>query len=276
MRLSINAEHFSQRRKNEEERDLKWSIDMVNDAGFKLVDLSAEKLTEDRAKDISEYLESKGMAANQTHAPFIRYQKRSYDIFAEDLMKAIKCTYAAGAKIMVVHGDEFDFENMEYSKKAVLDFNYKLFYPVVEYAAAHGIKVAFECLFEDDPTRPRFCSETEDLIELVEKYNAENVGICWDFGHAYVQHGENHIDKIKLAGSRIISTHVHDNYSDKDMHLFPFLGKICWEDVIKTMNEIGYAGDWTYEFVYDKIPECFLTTSLKLLNEMGEYMINMR
>ena len=70
MRLSINAGYFLQRPENEEEKELKWAIDMVNSAGFKLVDLSDYKLTEDGAKEICEYLKSKGMKANQAHAPF--------------------------------------------------------------------------------------------------------------------------------------------------------------------------------------------------------------
>ena len=49
-----------------------------------------------------------------------------------------------GSKIAVVHGDEFDFDNMEYSKEAVLEFNYRLFYPIVEYAEKNGMQVAFE------------------------------------------------------------------------------------------------------------------------------------
>lgn len=274
MELSINAMHFCEARKNESERDLKKAIDLVNEAGFKLVDLSAERLDLQSAEEIFEYLKSKGMKANQTHAPFNRYAGVSYDIFASDLMDAIKVTHAAGAKIMVVHGDEFDFKSMTYSKTAAMEFNYKLFYPVVEYAAAHGIKVAFECLFEDNASKPRLCSEIEDLTELVEKYDDKSVGICWDFGHAFVQHKEKHTEKLRLAGKKIISTHVHDNYYEKDLHLFPYLGKIEWEEVMETIREIGYAGDWTYEFVYDRIPEVFLPDYLKLLYKTGKYMIN--
>jgi sugar phosphate isomerase/epimerase len=49
--------------------------------------------------------------------------------------------------------------------------------PLNEKAAAMGVKIAIENIFEDEP---------ENLKLLMEKMNSENFGICFDTGHFHL------------------------------------------------------------------------------------------
>lgn len=274
MRLAINPGHFNAVRKYEEKRTLKDSISLVKKAGFDVIDLSALSITD--AEDLRSFIEENKMCVNQTHAPFYRYEKDiNYESFSKNLMKAVENTYNIGAKIMVVHGDEFDFSK-PYSPEAALEFNYRYFAPVVEYAENHDLMIAFETVFEDIPSKPRFTSKLDDLITLTEKFGSKHTGICWDIGHAKVSFGnDKHIEMLETAGERVISTHIHDNYYGKDLHLFPFTGETVWEDFVPALKKIGYKGDFTYEFVYDRLPVALIDDYLSLLYKTGMYLINL-
>ena len=65
---------------------------------------------------------------------------------------------------------------------------------------------------------------------------------------------------------------MHDNYYGKDLHLFPFLGELDLPACVKILKDAGYAGEFTYEFVYDRIPDEFLPDVLRLLYRMGVYL----
>jgi len=273
MELSINAMHFLRREAGSEPRMLFECFDLLCEAGFSVVDLSARGSLDHTA--IREYLEKKGMRVNQTHCPYNRYDKKDYKEFSKTIAEAVESTHKLGAPIMVVHGDEFDFQNLEYTPEKALEFNYQLFLPAVEFAAKHNMKIAFETVFEDGcEGKPRFGSRVEDLIAICDKFGNESVGICWDIGHAKVQYKSKHPRALKKAGNRVIATHIHDNFHGDDLHLFPFLGDTDWKKSMETFREIGYNGEFTFEFVYDCIPDALLLDYLKLIKKTGDYLIN--
>lgn len=269
MNLSINARHFCMR-SDGTSRSMKDVLTCVKNAGFNYVDILVPH------SDIPEtvnLLEQTGLSVNQSHCPFNRYEKKDYADFAKDIMDAAVRAHALGSKIFVVHGDEFDFDSMTYTKQAALEFNYKLFSPVAEYLSQHNMKLAFENLFCDGG--PRFCSDTDELCMLTDKFPRDAVGICWDTGHGKVSDPKNYIANMSSVSDRIISTHIHDNNHDTDMHLFPYLGNLDWKSAAKVLKDSGYKGEFTYEFVYDRIPDEFLGDVLSLLYRMGEYIINL-
>lgn len=274
MRLGINPFHFTKAGIGESPRTHKECIDLVKEAGFYALDVAVDDTA--AAEELADYIAKQGMEVIQSHMPYNRYDQKDYTLFASSVMNRAKNAKLMGSKILVVHGDEFDFKNMSYSKEAVLEFNQKLFDPLVEFAAANNMRVAFENVFEegsDEP--PRFCSEVEDLCRLVDKYDSKVVGICWDSGHGKVQYGDASIDAMKTAGSRIISTHIHDNYYDNDLHLFPFMGTLDWPNFIRALRQTGYQGDFTYELVYDQLPKALAPDYIALLHKSGEYILGL-
>lgn len=273
MNLSVTPSNFFKCRSNEKERSAKEVFSLIKSSGFDFIDYDGGEY--ETINDTAELLDSLNLKVNQSHAPFNRYSGQDYTEFGEKLMECIKKAHAVSSPIFVVHGDEFDFENLTYTPDAALEFNYKLFYPCVEFAAKNGMRIAFENVFEDGEKNPRFCSKTEDVIALVERFNCETVGICWDFGHGKVQHPSDYLDKLRLAGKHLIATHIHDNYHRRDLHLMPFFGDCDWEECMRILRDVNYTGDFTFEFSYDRLPLVLMPEQLRLLHKIGEYLIEL-
>ncbi len=235
---------------------LEEALKAVKAIGFDVLDYTPELLSDDWEKQMHaefDAIRASALTVHQTHAPFNRYGSWG-DKFALCLGRALDATIAMGAEYMVVHGDEFDFDGLTYTPEAAIEYNYKLFYPYVEKAAAHNVKIAFENVFEDMAGKPRLCSKAEDLKTLIERYNTDSVCCCWDTGHAGVSFGDKQPEVLRLLGAHVKCTHIHDCGHGKDLHLPPFLGSIDWDALMKAFTDIGYKGHLTYEMVYGKIP----------------------
>ena len=272
MNISINAEHYRIGRKREE-RSLREAIGYCRRGGFSHIDINA--LGEVDMDGLCGYIKELGMTVNQSHAPYNRYKQIDYAEFKKALSDGIKRADALASKIYVVHGDEFDFGSMEYTEERALEFNYSLYAPLADYAAAHDMKLAFEILFSDWD-RPRYCSNVEQLLTLTEKFPESVAGVCWDFGHgklAYKEGGWD--DAILKVGDRLISTHVQDNFGAHDNHCYPFCGNLDWERAMQVLFEVRYKGDLTFEFVYDRFPDAILEEQLRMLYHLGEYLASL-
>lgn len=243
---------------------MKKAAQLVSEAGFTALDYTPpvtdnnwERIMEEHMQIFSE----NHLHVHQTHAPFNRYNHHGdkHHLLVE---RTLQATQALNATYMVVHGDEFDFKNMEYTPQKALEYNYNYFAPYVEIAATLDIGIAFENVFED-ANRPRFCSDVTELKALIERFHAANVSCCWDFGHANVAFGTEQPDKMAAIADLISCTHIHDNYYGKDLHLPPFFGEIDWNTCMQILGNAGYKGNLSFEFVYGAIPEALAKDYLK-------------
>ncbi|HPU59266.1 MAG TPA: TIM barrel protein, partial [Candidatus Avimonas sp.] len=102
------------------------------------------------------------------------------------------------------------------------------------------------------------------------------VGVCWDFGHANLAANDQN-ESLKLIGKRLKATHVNDNDKLKDRHLLPFYGVIEWEPIMKTLKEIDYQGDFTFEITpfLDRVPPVIRQKALEHTVEVGNYLISL-
>ena len=92
-------------------------------------------------------------------------------------------------------------------------------------ARNHGVQIAIENL----ETRP--CRQLFD--HLFRLYSAEDLGFCFDSGHAYIRSG---LDLLDRYFDRLIMTHLHDNHGTDDEHLLPGQGTMEWEPIIQTLK----------------------------------------
>jgi sugar phosphate isomerase/epimerase len=83
------------------------------------------------------------------------------------------------------------------------------------------------------------------LLDIVDRYPADRVGICLDLGHAHIE--ETTISAVHAAAPRLIHIHASDNRGEKDEHLVPGKGTIPWDGVMKALAEIDFDGPFTVE-----------------------------
>jgi len=121
-----------------------------------------------------------------------------------------------------------------------------------------------------------YCSVPMELIELVDGFDDAMVGICWDTGHAHIQHLDQG-KAIRALGKRLKATHIQDNDGRSDQHLLPFYGSIDWFSIIDALRAIGYGGDFTYE-VHNSIrplPDALRDSALRLAIDLGRYLLSL-
>jgi sugar phosphate isomerase/epimerase len=79
---------------------------------------------------------------------------------------------------------------------------------------------------------PNGLSQPEKLIEFLNRNHLDDVGICFDIGHAHLRSelfgGGGAAASWDILSSRVMSTHLHDNHGDTDEHLWPGDGTIDW------------------------------------------------
>jgi sugar phosphate isomerase/epimerase len=117
-------------------------------------------------------------------------------------------------------------------------------------AEPFGIRVALEVI-------PNDLSSAAALVSMIEQdLNADQAGICLDFGHAHLM--GDVADTIETAAEHVVATHVHDNKRHTDDHLVPYLGSINWDMALMTMQKIGYEGIYLMELANTSAPETVL------------------
>ena len=147
MNLSINPRNYIKAAIWEEERSLLEAIELVAKAGFSHLDLEA--CTDQEADEISAYTKENNLTIIQSHLPFNRYKREPAEVFHQKLMDYAKNAKRMDSKILVAHADEFDYRSEVYTTKAALEHNYRVFYDIVDFAAANGMRVAFENTFQE-------------------------------------------------------------------------------------------------------------------------------
>ncbi len=83
------------------------------------------------------------------------------------------------------------------------------------------------------------------ILDIVDRYPADRVGVCLDLGHANIE--GNALSAVRAAGPRLIHVHASDNRGEKDEHLVPGKGGIPWSDVTKALQDAGFDGPFTVE-----------------------------
>lgn len=74
----------------------------------------------------------------------------------------------------------------------------------------------------------------ERIMELIKALHYEDLGVCFDTGHAHIMSSVH--QAYGVLESRIRSTHVHDNHRDRDAHLWPGEGNIDWQQTMESLR----------------------------------------
>ena len=101
----------------------------------------------------------------------------------------------------------------------------------IEHLRAFAKPLGVRILLENIPNE---LSTPEKLVEFIHGAHFEDVGVCFDVGHAHIMSAmPQAFDTLK---NLIRSTHIHDNAKDKDSHLWPGQGTIDWKPAIELLR----------------------------------------
>ena len=111
---------------------------------------------------------------------------------------------------------------------------------LVEYCRPRGIVIAVENLPGE-----RLCNNAQELRTLVEHFHPQEVGICFDTGHANLQ--GDPVATFQLLRDRIVTFHISDNKGLQDDHDLPYVGTLDWTAFMRALQESSYSGVFMYE-----------------------------
>jgi sugar phosphate isomerase/epimerase len=194
--------------------------------------------------EIAGWFRDSGAQLNSVHSPFynsydwgrrdvaplnIAEKDRKGRIEAMDEIKrAIEVAEHVPYRYLVQHvgisNEEFDERKFEAAMTSIEHLR--------AFAKPLGVKVLLENI-------PNELSTPERLVELLQTSHFDDVGVCFDVGHAHIMGDVE--SAFTILKHYIRSTHVHDNKKDKDAHLWPGEGNIDWAETMKLLGSAPNA-----------------------------------
>ena len=209
----------------------------LGQAGFEAVEYShSYHFTIEQAAEVRQIATSLGLEGWSVHAegPAEFGLAREAEGAGNALRHCLDLCAALGGRVVVVHtpccggglalGDEADVA-------AALERDRRVLEPACAHAAALGLDIALE--------NGRTLAHMHYILRLRDDVDAANLGFCVDTGHAAL--GDlGPAQAIRLAGSRLYTTHLQDNLGARDDHLPPGRGTIDWPGVFAALRQVGY------------------------------------
>jgi sugar phosphate isomerase/epimerase len=216
-------------------------LDGMVRAGAQAIEIFASRSHLDYAnrkqhvREIAEWFTSSGVPLNSVHSPMhsdyewgrsgappvnVAAPDKAARIAAMDEIKrAIEIAEQVPFRFLVQHlgvgGEDFTPQKFEACMTSVEHLR--------AFAKPLGVKVLLENI-------PNELSTPERLLEFLQGSHFDDVGICFDFGHAHIMSSVP--EAFYTLKDHIRSTHVHDNAKDRDAHLWPGEGSIDWNEAI--------------------------------------------
>jgi sugar phosphate isomerase/epimerase len=96
-----------------------------------------------------------------------------------------------------------------------------------------GVRVLIENTLNESSTFER-------IREFISVAQLQNVGICYDTGHAYLRNLNPELNQIEVI-------QLNDTDGTRDAHLWPFEGRLDWPALVEKMTLAQFKGDLLFE-----------------------------
>jgi sugar phosphate isomerase/epimerase len=192
-----------------------------------------------QVKEIADFFKTSPMKLSSLHSPMysdyewgrqgsppvnIAATNKSDRIAAMDEIKrAIEVAEQIPFKFLVQHVGNSNEEFSEEKFEATLTS--------IEHLRAFAKPLGVTLLLENIPNE---LSTPDRLLELVNTLHFDDMGFCFDVGHAHIGAGVQ--ETFEQLKGRIRSTHVHDNDKMNDSHFWPGDGGIDWSETITLLR----------------------------------------
>jgi sugar phosphate isomerase/epimerase len=189
--------------------------------------------------EISRWFKSESVALNSMHSPMFadsqwgrnntepiniaETDKRQHIAAVDEIKRALEVAEILPFRFLVQHignsGESFSERKFDAAMNAI------------EHLRAFAKPLGVNVLIENIPNE---LSTPEKLKDMIRIAHFQDVGVCFDFGHAHMMNTvASDFESLKPL---IRSTHVHDNNRDRDAHLWPGAGNIDWKEAMEMLG----------------------------------------
>lgn len=220
-------------------------LDTLRDAGAETIEIFGSRGHFDYAnrrshvKEIGDWFRGAGIRLNSIHSPMYSdyewgrrgsppvniaaLEKRARIEAMDEVKRAIEVAEQIPYRFLIQHvgtpDEEWDSRKFDAAMTSV------------EHLKAFAKPLGVTVLLENIPNE---LATPDRLLELIHVAHFDDVGICFDLGHAHVMGGiPEAFDKLKAL---IRSCHIHDNGGQQDEHLFPGEGTINWQETMELLR----------------------------------------
>jgi sugar phosphate isomerase/epimerase len=142
----------------------------------------------------------------------------------DEIKRAIEVAEKAPFRFLVQHigtgGEMFDGHKFDAAMTSIEHLR--------AFAKPLGVRILVENI-------PNELSTPARLLEFIRVTHLNDVGVCFDSGHAHL--GDGVAASYEQLKPYIRSTHIHDNDGDRDSHLWPGSGKINWQETMDLLRQ---------------------------------------
>jgi sugar phosphate isomerase/epimerase len=186
-------------------------------------------------KEIAEWFRSSGIPLNSVHSPLYadyewgRTGAPPVNIASTDRAGRVEAMDEVKRALEIAEQIPFRFlvQHVGTGNETFNDKKFEAAMTSIEHLRAFAKPLGVRILLENIPNE---LSTPDKLVEMIQSAHFDDVGVCFDFGHAHIMSSVR--EAFEILRTLVYSTHVHDNSKDKDSHLWPTAGTIDWKEAM--------------------------------------------
>jgi len=218
-------------------------------------------------KEIAEWFRGSGVPLNSVHSPLYadyewgRTGSPPINLASTDRAALVEAMDEVKRSLEIAEYIPFRFliQHLGLPNEAFSEKKFEAAMTSIEHLRAFAKPLCVLILLENIPNE---LSTPERLVEMIQTAHFDDMGICFDFGHAHMMSSVS--EAFEIVRSRVCSTHVHDNDKLRDAHLWPGDGTIDWKQAMELLRSAQQTPALMLELEGDekvnpleKLPETF-------------------
>jgi sugar phosphate isomerase/epimerase len=202
---------------------------------------------------INKIVKSAGLYFYSGHLPMVggqlSFDKKIYDERLKYIKDWIDYFAKLGIRVAVVHPDEGPFPIREHPARTELCVKWA--HNLARYAKKHNMKIAVETTWD----KGSLFSRTENIKFFRDRIRADNLGFCFDTGHAYgacspaaiKDADENFWNTWDIVKDKVFNFHLHNTNKCSDLHNPFWMGGIDFKKFLSEVEKMNYDFPLTIE-----------------------------
>lgn len=221
-------------------------LDGLTRSGVQAVEIFAARQHLDYAnrkahlKEIAEWFRGSGVPLNSVHSPLYadydwgRTGSPPINLASTDRAGLVEAMDEVKRSLEIAEHIPFRFliQHLGVPNESFSEKKFDSALTSIEHLRAFAKPLGVRILLENIPNE---LSTPEKLVEMIHMAHFDDVGICFDFGHAHMMSSVG--EAFEPLRKLICSTHVHDNKKDRDAHLWPGEGTINWKEAVALLRD---------------------------------------
>jgi len=205
-------------------------------------------------REIADWFRSTGIPLNSVHSPlyadyeFGRAGAPPVNVASTDRAGRIEAMDEVKRALEIAEQIPFRFliQHIGTGNETFDDRKFEAAMTSIEHLRAFAKPLGVRILLENIPNE---LATPDKLVELIQSAHFDDVGVCFDFGHAHIM--SSVAEAFEIVKPHVRSTHVHDNGKDRDAHLWPGEGSINWKEAMELLRSAPNTPPLLLEIEHD-------------------------